>query len=246
MSGFSPVVFADLDDTLFQTAWKMSEPVVDTRLASRAKNGIHSYMTKAQAATVDWLLKTTRLIPTTARGSRVLARTTIPFTDYKICANGGAILTPEGAHDPHWAARVAKISRQYNDAFDGLQDAVSVLADSGVLRSWLVYEAQIPVYFVAKIGTGTSQAVLDEAEARCRKAVGGDLVFHRNERNMSFTPGGLTKLDAVREMLGRLPNTDKRPIWGMGDSVSDLSFMRLCQMMAIPSNSQITKNRLEA
>ncbi|MBC6437356.1 MAG: hypothetical protein GDA52_04275 [Rhodobacteraceae bacterium] len=245
MTDRSPVVFADLDDTLFQTARKMPGPVRTWRLAAHATNGSHSYMTEAQAATVQWLLDSTRLIPTTARSSEVLARTTIRFTDYKICSNGGAIITPDGAHDPAWAARTARISAQHAHAFSALQGAVSALADRGALRCWLVREAQTPVYFVAKISVGTPRTVLDEAEGCCRAQVGTDLVFHRNGRNLSFTPKGLAKSDAVEELLRRLSNTDRRPIWGMGDSISDLPFMRLCQMMVAPSDSQITKTRLE-
>lgn len=246
MSDLSPIVFADLDDTLFQTTRKMSESPCETRLASHATNGSHSYMTAAQAATVRWLLDTTRLIPTTARSSEVLARTTIPFRDHKICSNGGAIITPDGTHDPEWAARVAAISAAHSDAFAALGSAVRTVSDSAGLRSWLVFEAETPIYFVAKIGSDAAAAVLDEAEFLCRDVVGDDLIFHRNGRNMSFTPEGLTKIDAVQEMLNRLPDTDKRPIWGMGDSVSDLPFMRLCQMMVAPSSSQITQTRLEA
>lgn len=246
MNDLSPVVFADLDDTLFQTARKMSETPCETRLASRAANGSHSYMTKAQAATVRWLLETTVLIPTTARSSKVLGRTTIPFRGYKICSNGGAIITPEGEHDPDWVVRVARISTDYSAAFAAMEAALAPLSKAGTLRSWLVCEAQTPVYLVAKIGADTPSTVLNDAEELCRNEVGDALVFHRSDRNMSFTPQGLTKFDAVKEMLERLPDTDRRPIWGMGDSVSDLPFMRLCQMMVAPSSSQITHTRLEA
>ncbi|MBC6443555.1 MAG: hypothetical protein GDA53_10720 [Rhodobacteraceae bacterium] len=245
MTDRSPIVFADLDDTLFQTMRKMSGPAHARRLAARAANGSHSYMTEAQAATVRWLLDSTRLIPTTARSSEVLAQATIRFTDYKICSNGGAIITPDGAHDRTWAARTAGISARHAPAFSALQDAVSALVQRDALRCWLVCEAQIPVYFVAKISVGTPRTVLDEAEWLCRARVGTDLVFHRNGRNLSFTPKGLAKSDAVKELLRRLPDTDRRPIWGMGDSISDLPFMRLCQMMVAPANSQITKTHLE-
>lgn len=245
MTDLKPIIFADLDDTLFQTVRKMSEPPDEARLASCATNGSHSYMTLSQAATVAWLLETTRLIPTTARSSEVLKRTTIGFCDYKICSNGGAIILPTGGHDPDWATHVANISQQHSAAFEGLQAAVSDLVSDGLVRSWLVYEAETPVYFVAKISAGSPEDALHAAQAACKQAVGSDLVFHRNARNMSLTPKGLTKIDAVNELIKRLPNTDKRPIWGMGDSISDLPFMRSCQMMVIPSDSQISETHLQ-
>jgi len=240
-----PVVFADLDDTLFQTVAKMTEPPCETRLASVATNGKHSYMTEAQAATVAWLLETTRLIPTTARSSDVLARTTLPFRDFRICSNGGAILDPDGAHDPDWAKHAARVSAAHTDIFSALQDSVVQKTPQHLLRSWFVLEQGIPIYFVVKINEETDAEVLDDAEAICRETVGDKLVFHRNGRNMSFTPAGLTKIDSVKEVLGRLSDRDRRPIWGMGDSLSDLPFMRLCQMIVAPTGSQIGRTRLK-
>jgi len=110
----------------------------------------------------------------------------------------------------------------------------------------MVCEAGVPVSFVAKIGSRTDTVVLDEAESRCRLAAGNCLVFHRNGRNMSFTPPGLTKVDAVNEMIARIPDALERPIWGMGDSLSDLPFMKQCQMAVVPTVSQITQTCLEA
>lgn len=246
LTDYSPVVFADLDDTLFQTERKMAEPADASFLASRASNGSHSYMTEAQAATVQWLLATTRLIPTTARSSQVLKKTTIAFTDYKIASNGGAIITPEGVHDPDWAAHAVRVSGRHTTAFEAMESAIAHLVDYSDLRSWRVCEQETPVYFVVKVSAQAPEDVLDEAERLCRAEVGDDLLFHRNGRNMSFTPKGLAKIDAVNEMLSRLPNRDKRPIWGMGDSLSDLPFMQLCQMIVAPWNSQIAKTRLEA
>lgn len=245
MSDLSPIVFADLDDTLFQTAGKMSEPPSESRLASLSMNGRHSYMTQAQAATVRWLLESTRLIPTTARSSEVLARTKIPFRDYRICSNGGAIIDSEGEHDLSWAERAADISAAHAKAFSALQTSVAAAFKGPGLRSWLVYEGQTAIYFVAKTDADMALSVLDEVEVVCRDAAGDDLILHRNGRNLSFTPKGLTKVDAVEEMLARIPETDKRPIWGMGDSMSDLHFMSICQMMVIPSFSQISKSLLE-
>lgn len=240
-----PVVFADLDDTLFQTVAKMTEPPCETRLASVATNGKHSYMTEAQAATVAWLLETTRLIPTTARSSEVLARTTLPFRDFQICSNGGAILDADGVHDAAWAAHAARVSVAHSDVFEALATCVAEKAPAQLLRSWFVREQGTAIYFVMKANGATEMAALDDAEAACREVAGDALVFHRNGRNMSFTPPGLTKIDGVQEVLSRLPDRERRPIWGMGDSLSDLPFMRLCQMIVAPTGSQIGQTRLK-
>lgn len=234
-----PIVFADLDDTLFQTAAKMAEPAAEARRAATATNDRHSYMSAVQAATIAWLLITTRLIPVTARSSEALSRVHLPFNDWRICANGGAILDWKGVPDPAWRDHVAGISAQHREGFAALVAAAATMPEGAGLRSWVVTETDLPIYFVAKTGRAVGAGVLSELEARCRVAVGDSFLFHRNGRNMSFTPRGLAKRDAVAALLSRLPEAGDVPIWGMGDSVSDLGFMRLCQMMVVPVPSQI-------
>ncbi len=77
-----PVVFSDLDDTLFQTRRKMVDELalepfrtgaLDRSLTPR------SFMTEEQAMLVDWLLEHADLIPVTARGTEEISRVQIPL-----------------------------------------------------------------------------------------------------------------------------------------------------------------------
>ena len=97
-----PIIFSDLDDTIFQTARKMDSLPDPKRLASEALNGSHSYMTESQAMMMDWLLGSTRFIPVTARSTEALSRCAIPFVDYRVCSNGAVILLPDGTADRGW------------------------------------------------------------------------------------------------------------------------------------------------
>ena len=69
---------------------------------------------------------------------------------------------------------------------------------------------------------------------------GSDFTHHRNGNNLSFTPKGISKKLAV-EHLDEVIGGDAMRL-GMGDSLTDLPFMRSCHMMMIPPGSQIDTN----
>jgi len=163
-SGQRPVLFTDLDDTLFQTARKMAEPVCASRLVAEATNGHHSYMTVSQAAMTAWLLKATCLVPVTARSTEALSRCRI--------ANG-------------------------------------------------------------------EEAWLDDLEGFLRILAGEHFVYHRNGNNLSFTPQGISKRAAVAHLIDIRPEIRHGIILAMGDSLTDLPFMQLANMMMIPPASQV-------
>ncbi|KAA9652395.1 hypothetical protein F7G05_28740, partial [Escherichia coli] len=97
-----PVIFSDLDDTLFQTRRKMVDELdlapfrtgaLDRSLEPR------SFMTEEQAMLVDWMLEHAELIPVTARGTEEIARVTIPFRSWAVTTHGAVILDPQGNPD---------------------------------------------------------------------------------------------------------------------------------------------------
>lgn len=237
MSGVDsrPILYTDLDDTLFQTARKMSEPVSETRLAAIATNGHHSYMTETQERMTRWLLETMRVIPVTARSTEALARCRIPFQGWKIAANGAVILSPEGTRDPDWSAHVSTLSAKARVGLEALETAVHSNNREGRLRHWIVVEDGLPIYFCVK--SNGDEAWLDEIEEPLRSVAGDAFQCHRNGNNLSFTPHGISKLQAVLHLDERLRGEALR--FGMGDSLTDLPFMAACTMMMIPPGSQI-------
>ncbi len=239
----TPIVFSDLDDTLFQTARKMAEPPQDRLLASHALNGSHSYMTPAQKTMLDWLTRTTRLIPVTARSTEALSRCTIAFRDYRICSNGAVILTPDAKVDPDWASRTQKISASARAELNRLHDHVAVRNADGALRHWIVEEQGLPIYFCVK--SNGAETELDRIEGKLTALAGAGFTRHRNGNNLSFTPRDISKRAAVEHMIARIGTDPAVPIWGMGDSLTDLPFMNACQMVVVPTGTQLHQTMTE-
>lgn len=236
----TPLVFTDLDDTLFQTARKMDKAPQEKHLASVATNGSHSYMTDAQSVMVDWLINTTRLIPVTARSTEVFSRCKLPFKDYKVCSNGAAIITGDNRLDRVWHERTEAIAKANADLLDELMGAVIRFDKQKRARFRIVEEQGLPVYFLAK--ANSDEAWLDEIDHILIDAGANALFRHRNGNNLMYMPHDISKKSAVEYLISEIGAHDRRPVWGMGDSITDLPFMEACQMMVMPVGSQVHKS----
>ncbi len=251
-------VFTDLDDTLFSTLRKI--PASQQRgktLAARSAGSVvtkDSYMTRKHSALVDWL-DLSRCVPVTARGSEAYSRVTLPFAGpAAILANGAVMLQRDGTVDESWAAIVSNVLRDLQDPIHQLSDQLQTLAKQRAMniRTWAVSEPSCgAVYAVAKSndspqGEGLGallQALQEELLAQDAQALEA-WRFHINGNNLSVTPSGVSKAIAVRHLLHRLhsagPETDETILSvGVGDSASDLEFMRLCDVWLTPTQSQL-------
>ncbi|MDW9481715.1 hypothetical protein GOB57_24000 [Sinorhizobium meliloti] len=235
-----PIALVDLDDTLFQTKRKvphLSED--DLFLASTANNGSHSYMTKTQARFAEWLVATTETIPVTARSSEALSRVTIPFHSYAIVSNGAVILDPDGKPDAEWHELVSEGLRPLDSYFGDLLTAgTAKAAELGVsIRAWRVMEGDLATYVVFKENEGDG-ARLQEIVPLVDKE---GWVRHHNGNNLALIPPTISKRLATEFLIKRLRADDPhRPVIGYGDSVSDFSYLSLCDWWGAPGKSQMT------
>ena len=237
-----PIVFSDLDDTIFQTARKMPNGLDNATLASEALNGSHSYMTPSQQLLMQWLQSTTRFIPVTARSTEALERCKLKFTDYQVCSNGAIILKPDGTPDTQWLEKTTSVAQAAASVLQALMDYVHNHTDAGRFRCWIVKEYGCGFYFCVKSNEGAQ--CLDDIDQRLSQIAGKEMTRHRNDNNLSFTPADISKRHAVEHLAARLLSEEPAPVLGMGDSLTDLPFMASCDMLVIPKNSQIARQRL--
>jgi len=251
------VILTDLDDTLFQTARKL--PAADetrSTLAARATNGHDSFATPRQLALLDWM-DPARCIPVTARGTEAYSRVSLPFSGpAAIVANGAVILDADGGVNTAWQERVLRALAPVRPLLDGLPERLlAEAARHGVsIRTWLVQEPGCDgVYAVAKANddpTGAPLRLLLPAllehlgiddDTADHGAEGTRWRWHLNGNNLALMPPGISKALATAWLLERLRRDGELLAIGVGDSSSDLAFMRACDLWMTPSGSQLDR-----
>ena len=64
--------------------------------------------------------------------------------------------------------------------------------------------------------------------------------LHQNDNNLAVIPSPISKSTAVVEVIKQCQAVyGRRPLLGMGDSLSDFEFMQHCDFLAFPAKSQL-------
>lgn len=240
----NPVFLSDLDDSLFQTRQKCPDDASGLKIMSTLADGSPSgYATPRQQAFLAWLAAG-RLIPVTARSTSVLARVAIPQAP-AICSNGGCIIQEDGGIDRSWHERLVDQARADHPVADVYKALTSSL-DTVTFRHWVVTENSLPLYIVIKSNTGSAADLVELAE-RHRDELPAQWRRHSNGNNLAYLPAWLNKRHAVAYLIEQIrAESPDTPIVGIGDSLSDVGFMDLCDYAVAPTSSQFwqaaTKN----
>jgi len=244
-----------------------------SRPAARANNGRDSFATPRQQALLDWLDPARCVPVTARGSdayARVLLPFTGPAA---VLANGAVVLDADGAPDARWDRHVRALLAPVRETLDALPGRIRAeAARLGIeVRTWLVEEpGPGGVYAVAKAETDPSGDVLRALVPGLRawlpgdasagtaatpvsspfaggSAVAGDpsvgWQVHHNGNNLALLPPGLSKASATACLLKRFRSDGDVLAIGVGDSASDLPFMRLCDLWITPTHSQIDRLR---
>lgn len=245
-------LFADLDDTLFQSLEKCRgadglEP------AAYLKDGSPiSYTTPAQRALFNFAKEGMTVIPTTARNRDAFRRVDLPFDSYAVLNYGGMVLAPGGAVDSVWQARMHDAMHA---ALPGLQELSRLLDDYAVQtgytgRTRLIEDNGVPFYLVLKDPLKRADALVpfEHDIARAWLADGDKPYYlHRNGNNFAVLPNALDKAHAVRYISALLRKEHGAILtFGMGDSRADAVFMSACDYAIVPRHTQLAGLTLEA
>jgi hydroxymethylpyrimidine pyrophosphatase-like HAD family hydrolase len=242
------ILFADLDDTLFQSRRKCPDEV-DLQPTAYLKDGsAHSFQTQAQAGLLNLFLQEMLVIPVTARNVDAYKRVDIRFDHGAIVNFGGVILTAAGLPDENWIEKIRPLSSRFSQILEDVklwsETKASQLAIS--LRIRLIEDHGLPFYVSIKALEG-QESDLDPMMNYLRlRLVGLQIYLHRNGNNIAVIPEWLNKRAAVEYMKAQLREDYGQIVTiGMGDSLSDLSFMQSCDYSLIPNHSQIMLSIVE-
>jgi hypothetical protein len=231
------VTLMDIDDTILQARRKCGEEPCEA-VGYDIHGEAVGFMRRSQRELFDRLASSTTIIPCTARDAATLGRVRLPFHSYKICSYGGCILTPEGAVEERWHARIGAEAAATLGRLEALERLLKeAAADMQVpARIWNIGDNGTPLYLCAK-HPQKNTAELHRLIAPLRANLPTGWTLHFNDSNVAAIPGYLGKEHAARWLLEEVLHP--RLVLGMGDSFVDLPFMGLCHYAMIPSQSQI-------
>ncbi|MFW1857482.1 HAD family hydrolase [Acinetobacter defluvii] len=235
-----PLVFVDLDDTLFQTNRK-SAPTDLHKIATTDKSGQPlSYMKPKQQVFVNWLLDSAEVVPVTARSVEALQRVHLPFQYGAICSHGGTMIDAQQNIDLDWFHIQQQAVAELNDLLDALPDILLKTAhDLGSIRTWTVEENDLKIYTVAKQNQPKDGLFLDQLVQHLPKDVLEHCYIHINGNNLAVIPKFVSKQKAVEFFIEKYDPQGERVILGWGDSLSDAGFLGCCDWFGMPKNSQL-------
>jgi len=237
-------VFTDLDDSLFATREKASVRadggVLSTAAVDRGGAPL-SFHSPDQLALLDLLGEAT-LVPVTGRNREALDRVASPrFEDYRIVSHGALIYAPDGEPLASWHARVEEQAACVADGMRMLVDAIGrrLGADVADLRTRVIEDGGVPVYVSVKAPAQFERAHAKEI-ASLAVSLGGEWRVHCNGRNVAVLPPYADKAAAVTHVMEIKRESDPGMVFvGVGDSLTDLPYLKLCHFAVIPQDSQI-------
>jgi hydroxymethylpyrimidine pyrophosphatase-like HAD family hydrolase len=242
---FQKFLFADLDDTLFQSLEKCDDR--DTlEPAAFLKDGAPiSFTTAAQRAFIAFAQDGMTMIPATARNLNAFQRVHLPFTSYAVLDYGGIVLSPDGTVDQVWLARMQDAMHA---ALHGLQELVVLIDAWGDSsghghRARIIEDFATPFYTVVKDPEKNAErlALIERDVVQPWLDAGArDYFIHRNGNNLAVLPNALNKSHAVAYVTEKLRQEHGDILtFGIGDSKSDARFMAACDYAIVPSRTQL-------
>jgi hydroxymethylpyrimidine pyrophosphatase-like HAD family hydrolase len=245
-------LFADLDDTLFQTFEKCAAADALEPAAYYKDGSICSYTTRAQRAFLSFVQDGMTVIPTTARDHDGLRRVHLPFDSYAVINYGGVVLLPGGSADMPW---LEGMRSAMHAALPGLQELARHIDEYAGRtgfggRARMIEDFATPFFLVVKDPDKRHErlAPIEDEVVRPWIADGHpDYVVHRNGNNLAILPKVLDKANAVAHVTAMLRAEHGDIVtFGMGDSRSDARFMAACDYAIVPRATQLARLTVEA
>jgi len=238
-------LFLDLDDTVFQTRRKCDPGTNFTAAAYLEDGSPISYCTARQRTLLEMLGRELRIIPATARNLDAFSRVALPFSEMSILDHGGVILDAEHKPDRPWLARMQGLCAAVRGLLHDLAARIRTSAEhQGItVGTRVIGDCGLDLYVLVKHAEGDTtalQAMLDGCVRPWIARAGVAFKAHLNGNNLAVVPGFLDKSHAVAYVIERLTERYGDILtFGMGDSLSDLDFVLICDYALVPKGTQL-------
>lgn len=241
------IVFTDLDDTLFYSNRAINtyqkrgfiQTNEDLSVASFTQKGeAVCYSRPKQRQLLKLLERADHLIPVTGRSSDSLARVNAPqFKSFRVCSHGAIILDAKQKLLSEWSKMITDDDLEWEQHFDLLSAKIeSFTQQHSELRVKKVYDHNLCTYISVKGPERLINKLLPIVKPLWTQGR-----IHHNQRNLALLPSYSDKAKAVGFLMKHFKLMSAEPLLfiGLGDSVSDLGFLRLCDFVITPQTSQI-------
>jgi hypothetical protein len=240
------VLFLDLDDTIFQTRPKCPVGELVRPVAFRRDGTPLSFMTDRQRALLDLFARAATVIPTTARNLDAFRRVDLAFGHAAILDFGGVVLTPAGELDAEWDTIIRPQAMALAAEWQAIHTAVERFVAERHLgaNARVISDFDMPLYLVVKHPDGDTAKLGPIREELQATSDTERFFIHHNDNNLSLVPRFLGKEKAIPHVLARHVGPGPVLTLGMGDSLTDLPFLELCDFSLTPRGSQLARQRL--
>lgn len=231
------MIFVDLDDTLFQTKRKKENGIFQATYPANPEN--ISYMTDYQKLFIDLLSDSekTVIVPVTARDNQQYFRTDLSRNSkVKIaCTYFGGQILEDNKPLFEWESFIKESYEKINPSMNDIFNKVYQLIDHELFNLTMSEHYYLVIKNKNKL-LNNYKIQNEKLKVLLSGIISDNYFLHHNDNNISILPKFIDKKNAVEYLIKKY-----KPVLtiGVGDSLTDLGFMSLCNFKIIPNNSQI-------
>lgn len=230
--------FSDVDDMLIATVREC--PVAGSEVAAVDDKGkICGWLTPKQRQFLSMFAGKVGIVLTTARTSKGVSQLSLPISGYwAIVSFGGVILTPEGTVEPRYRAIMGAHAKQAAPTLSRLLALMQETCQTRGIdaRCRVAQDDGMDLFLSVKHNKRDISELAQLKDVLAPELPQG-WTLHFNGNFLAALPPQLNKESAVRWFIDNIAGADALAI-GMGDSLTDLSFMGLCDIAIMPTRSQ--------
>lgn len=236
------IVLSDIDDTLMQTARKC-EGMAGLQEGAVSKDGGSGSFTTAKQRLLWTALQAQAhaFVPVTARSQAGLQRVrpAHPFSGGAVIDFGAGVLNADGTFDEAWTAKLQECAELQDSqhTLELLRNIVTV--HWPMAKERIAASNGVPAYLLLRPERSCDiEAISQYLKDLILADSPGQYYLHVTGRDVCVLPAHVNKGSAAQYLCEKNGWTEDLVV-GLGDSLSDLAFLKDADFMVVPRSSRI-------